>query len=125
MTSQMAQAENPAGASMGDGESASSGTFTLQVVSPSVGVTRPLSFPQLPAATTVKQLKDKIRESLPMRPSDDNQRLIHRGRLLAREDETMLEIFGQDTVCQFQRQLVMQLLMPPSSSNHPSLGPYI
>jgi hypothetical protein len=95
----MSQAENPGGPSMGDGESTSSGTFTLQVVSPSVGVTGPLSFPQLPPGTTVKQLKEKIRESLPMRPSDDHQRLIHRGRLLAKENETMSEIFGQETVC--------------------------
>lgn len=95
----MSQAENLGELSMGDGESTSSGTFTLQVVSPSVGVTGPLSFSQLPSGTTVKQLKEKIRESLPMRPSDDHQRLIHRGRLLAKENETMSEIFGQETVC--------------------------
>ena len=72
--------------------------FHLQVVSPSSGVNGPLSFPQLPVDTTVKQLKEKIREALPMRPSDDLQRLIHRGRLLARENETMSDIFGQETV---------------------------
>jgi len=83
---------------MGNGESTSFETFPLQVVSPSVGVTGPLSFPQLPYGTTVKQLKEKIRESLPMRPSDDHQRLIHRGHLLAKENETMLEIFGQERV---------------------------
>jgi hypothetical protein len=95
----MSQAENLADPSMEDGEGTSSRTFTLQVVSPSVGVTGPLFFPQLPSGTTVKQLKEKIRESLPIRPSDDHQRLIHRGRLLAKEDETMSEIFGQETVC--------------------------
>jgi hypothetical protein len=73
--------------------------FTLQVVSPSVGVNGPLSFSQLPTATTIKQLKERIREALSIRPPDENQRLIHRGRLLARETETMAEIFGQDTVC--------------------------
>lgn len=94
----MSQAENLGDPSMEDGEITSSEPFTLQVVSPSVGVAGPLSFRQLPSGTTVKQLKEKIRESLPMRPADDQQRLIHRGRLLAREDETMLEIFGQETV---------------------------
>lgn len=83
----------------GVGESASSGMFTLQVVSPSPGVAGPMSFPQLSSGITVKQLKEKIREFLPMRPANDQQRLIHRGRLLARDDETMLEIFGQETVC--------------------------
>src|ERR1700761_6177902 len=73
-------------------------SFTLVVVSPSVGAASRLSFPHTPATTTVKQLKAKIRDSLPSRPPDDGQRLIHRGRMLARETETMLDIFGQETV---------------------------
>jgi hypothetical protein len=72
--------------------------FTLQIISPSIGVTGPLSFPLLPATTTVKELKAKIRDALPSKPVDESQRLIHRGRMLARETETMLEIFGQETV---------------------------
>jgi hypothetical protein len=85
--------------SPGDSEQTKVEAFHLQVVSPSAGVNGPLSFRQLPVDTTVKQLKEKIREALPMRPSDDLQRLIHRGRLLARENETMSDIFGQETVC--------------------------
>jgi hypothetical protein len=73
-------------------------SFTLVVVSPSVGVNNPLTFPHLPATTTVKQLKAKIRDALPSKPVDESQRLIHRGRMLGREVETMLEIFGQETV---------------------------
>jgi hypothetical protein len=30
---------------------------------------------------------------------DEHQRLIYRGRLLGRETDTMLDIFGQETVC--------------------------
>jgi hypothetical protein len=73
--------------------------FTLQVVSPSVGVSSPLSFPHLAATTTIKELKAKIRDALPSKPTDDHQRLIHRGRMLGRETETMLDVFGQETVC--------------------------
>ena len=72
--------------------------FTLHVVSPSVGVSGPLNFEGLPATTTVKELKGRIRDVLPSKPQDENQRLIHRGRMLGREAETMLEIFGQETV---------------------------
>lgn len=72
--------------------------FTLVIVSPSVGVAGPLTFSQLPASTTVKEVKTKIRDSIPLQPSDDSQRLIHRGRMLGRDDETMLEIFGQEAV---------------------------
>ncbi|KAF4631803.1 hypothetical protein G7Y89_g6329 [Cudoniella acicularis] len=73
-------------------------SFTLLIVSPSVGVSSPLSFPHLPATTTVKQLKARIRDALPSKPVDESQRLIHRGRMLGRDSETMLDIFGQETV---------------------------
>lgn len=71
----------------------------LQIVSPSVGVNRPLLFPELPAVMTIKQLKERIRQSLPLRPADENQRLIHRGRALLRDSDTLLDIFGADAVC--------------------------
>ena len=73
-------------------------SFTLQVVSPSVGVSMPLVFPQLPATTSIKELKAKIRAVLPSQPTDENQRLIHRGRMLGNENETMADVFGRDTV---------------------------
>lgn len=74
-------------------------TFTLQVVSPSVGIPQPLALQGLPKDTTVKQLKERIRNAVNTKPTDQAQRLIHRGRLLARDDETMTEIFGQEAVC--------------------------
>ncbi|KAK6077304.1 ubiquitin family protein [Seiridium cupressi] len=72
--------------------------FTLQIISPSVAVPQPLNFASLPANTTVRQLREKIRSAIDARPSDQAQRLIHRGRLLSRDDDTMLEIFGEDTI---------------------------
>ena len=72
--------------------------FTLVIVSPSTGVASPLTFPQLPVVTTVSQLKAKIRDVLPSKPLNESQRLIHRGRLLGRDTESMLEIFGQEAV---------------------------
>ena len=73
-------------------------SFTLVIVSPSTGVASPLTFPRLPVVTTVGQLKAKIRDVLPSKPLNESQRLIHRGRLLGRDTESMLEIFGQETV---------------------------
>lgn len=73
-------------------------TVNLQVVSPSVGISRPLLFPGIAASTTVKQLKEKIRQSVASRPADENQRLIHRGRAIVRETDTLLEIFGAEAV---------------------------
>lgn len=69
----------------------------LQIVSPSAGVGN-LRFPDLPAATTLRQLKEKIRETLSWHPADDHQRLIHRGRLLARDTDTLQNVFGEEPV---------------------------
>ena len=80
-----------------EGQSAQS-TFTLQIVSPSVGVSAPLSFPGLPITTNLKELKAKIRDILPSRPADEDQRLIHRGRMLGNATETMVNIFGEAAV---------------------------
>jgi hypothetical protein len=70
----------------------------LQIVSPSAGVGS-LRFPDTPATTTVQQLREKIRGSLASRPADDQQRLIHRGRLLARDTDTLKDVFGEEAVC--------------------------
>lgn len=72
-------------------------TFTLHIISPSLGSHGPFSFPNLPTATTVQELKAKIRERVQTKPHNDHQRLIHRGRQLT-EVETMADIFGQETV---------------------------
>lgn len=69
----------------------------LQIVSPSAGVGS-LRFPDLPAATTIRQLKEKIREVLASRPADEDQRLIHRGRLLARDTDTLRDVLGEESV---------------------------
>ena len=74
-------------------------TFTLQVLSQSVGVNGPLTLPDLPVTTTVAELKSKIRDKLlPASADEARQRLIYRGRLLIRSDETMRELFGNETV---------------------------
>ncbi|KPM43556.1 hypothetical protein AK830_g2993 [Neonectria ditissima] len=94
-------------------------TVNLQVVSPSVGVNRPLMFPGLAATTTVKQLKDKIRETLPLRPADENQRLIHRGRAITRETDTLLNIFGADAL-RIPDQQTMHLVIRDAHDSHAS-----
>ncbi|KAG5958532.1 hypothetical protein E4U58_005336 [Claviceps cyperi] len=95
----------------------------LQIVSPSVGVDRPLLFPELPAATTIKQLKDKIRHALPTRPPDESQRLIHRGRVLLREADSLLDIFGAESLRTPDRQTIHLVVRDPVDGHSPSLVP--
>ncbi|KAF9775038.1 hypothetical protein IL306_006863 [Fusarium sp. DS 682] len=103
-------------------------TVNLQVLSPSVGVNRPLLFPNLPANTTIKQLKDKIRQTLPLRPPDDHQRLIHRGRAIVRESDTLVDIFGADVISTSEQQTIHLVVRdmtdnPSSTPNAPSAPP--
>jgi len=72
--------------------------FTLQMISPSVRVDSPIIFENILPTTTVKQVKAKFRDAIPSKPEDELQRLVHRGRILARETETMLDIFGEEAV---------------------------
>lgn len=74
-------------------------SVNIAIVSPSVAVNAPLNFPGLPASTTVAQLKERIRDSLDAKPSNEQQRLIHQGKLLSREIDTLLEVFGEQKVC--------------------------
>ena len=99
--------------------------FTLSIISPSVSVPSPLTFPQLLATTTVKDLKSKIRDVLPSKPADEHQRLIHRGRLLGREMETMEDVFGKDTVSKLHSILSKYLTNISCSLQTPSLRLYI
>lgn len=75
-------------------------SVNLQVLSPSTAATssRPLVFPGLAATTTVRQLKEKIRQALPLKPTDAQQRLIYRGRPLAQDGDTLLTVLGEEVV---------------------------
>ncbi|RKF77517.1 putative ubiquitin family protein [Golovinomyces cichoracearum] len=88
-------------------------TFPLQIVSPSVGIPQTLEFRELSVNLKVKDLKTLIRDSLVCRPSEKSQRLIHRGRMLTRETETMLEIFGEEVLSSSVVQ-VIHLVLPPA-----------
>ncbi|KAL2670792.1 hypothetical protein Neosp_014594 [[Neocosmospora] mangrovei] len=107
------------------GSSVDDQTVNLQVVSPSVGVNRPLLFPGIAANTTVKQLKERIRQTLPLRPSDEHQRLIHRGRAIVRESDTLLDIFGADALRTPEQQTIHLVIRDTrdSQSSTPTVPP--
>lgn len=73
-------------------------TVNLSIRSPSPEVPNPLLFSSLPVATTVGQLKLRIKDEVPSNPEPQRQRLIHRGRLLSNDNDTILNVFGQRLV---------------------------
>lgn len=90
-----AEATSSSAVPLSEGNSLSA---NISIVSPSVAVNAPLNFPGLPASTTVAQLKERIRDALDTKPSNEQQRLIHQGKLLSRENDSLLDIFGEQKV---------------------------
>ncbi|KAJ1329625.1 homocysteine-responsive endoplasmic reticulum-resident ubiquitin-like domain member 1 protein [Microdochium nivale] len=82
----------------------------LHILSPSPGVPQPLLLHGIPTTTTIRQLKDRLRNTLDAKPADNAQRLIHRGRLLACDDDTLLDVFGQDAIRSAERQTLHLVL---------------
>ncbi|PHH79811.1 hypothetical protein CDD82_2167 [Ophiocordyceps australis] len=115
--------EPPKSRPQGSAQSPEPLLVNLQVVSPSVGVTRPLLFPELPATTTIKQLKDRIRQTLPLQPADDNQRLIHRGRALLRDSDSLLDVLGSEALRTSERQTI-HLVIRDTSEAQPARTPH-
>ncbi len=71
----------------------------LRVISPSRGVPTPITYADLPAATTVRVLKEKLRGELEAStPSDVRLRLIHRGRVLSSDEATLEDVLGATAV---------------------------
>ncbi|KAI0124276.1 ubiquitin family protein [Xylariales sp. AK1849] len=96
--------------------------FKLQIISPSLAVGNRLTFDDLPANTTVRELKGKIRDALDAKPIDQTQRLIHRGRLLARDTETLLDVFGEETLRDTEPKVLHLVLRDISDGPTPASG---
>jgi hypothetical protein len=82
-----------------------------------------LPFNNLSQSTTVGQLKVLIQTTLPAAPSSEAQRLIYRGRVLIREEDTLLDILGRDTIELHEPQSIhlvirdARLNVPPQAAN--------
>lgn len=71
-------------------------TVNLKVLSPSAegGV----HFADIPTTTTIRELRQRIQDAAPSRPSPDRMRLIYRGRVVANDNDTLGNLFGSDNV---------------------------
>lgn len=75
-----------------------------------------LYFPSLPPETTIAELKSRIRDAIHTSPAPDRQRLIHKGRVAARESDKLLDVFGRLSAEQFVFHLVIR------DGNNPTSG---
>jgi hypothetical protein len=72
----------------------------LRVLSPSAELEGGISFPDLPTATTIQQLRTRIQDAAPSKPTTDRMRLIYRGRVLVNDTDTLATVFGAESVRQ-------------------------
>ncbi|SPN98823.1 uncharacterized protein DNG_01864 [Cephalotrichum gorgonifer] len=103
-----------------DAISADQLSINLKVISPSLS--QPLLLSDLPAASTIQQLKERIRQELPTRPADNQQRLIYRGRMVNRAEEKLLGLFGEDMIRSSDQQSI-HLIIPDQSESPATTTP--
>ncbi|KAL8918586.1 MAG: hypothetical protein Q9172_005357 [Xanthocarpia lactea] len=76
-------------------------TIVLNVLSPSTEeVPKKLTFSDIPISTTVRALKERIQNTVPARPPLLRQRLIYQGKVLASDEITLKDVFGQEAPIQ-------------------------
>ena len=74
-------------------------TINLKILSPSTEVEGGVNLADVPASTTVKELRSRIQNAVPSKPATDRMRLIYRGRVIANDAESLGNVFGTDNVC--------------------------
>ncbi|KAL8943149.1 MAG: hypothetical protein Q9211_001078 [Gyalolechia sp. 1 TL-2023] len=92
-------------------------TIVLNVVSPSRDeIPNKLTFSAIPVATTVRALKERIQEVVPARPALSRQRLIYQGKVLASDEASLKDVFGQEAVNKSEP-LSLHLVLSPLPPN--------
>ncbi|KAJ4315978.1 hypothetical protein N0V94_005670 [Neodidymelliopsis sp. IMI 364377] len=69
-------------------------TLDLKILSPSSEIEGGIRLQDLPASTTVRELRLKIQHVAPSNPGPERMRLIYRGRLVANDADTLENVFG-------------------------------
>ncbi|KAL8738783.1 MAG: hypothetical protein Q9181_000461 [Wetmoreana brouardii] len=99
-------------------------TIVLNILSPSTEeIPNKLSFSDIPVSTTVRALKEKIQYAVAARPSLQRQRLIYQGKVLASDQASLKDVFGQDAIDRPEPLSLHLVLSPPAVSHTPSSVP--
>ena len=104
----------------GDPQPSEQVLIDLKVLSPSTEVNGDLFFANIPAVTTVGELKIKIRDEIATRPAVERMRLIYRGRVMATDTDSMFDVFGRDNVYLSRTSYIIYANHPSRSSGLPS-----
>ncbi|OAG01907.1 uncharacterized protein CC84DRAFT_1151972 [Paraphaeosphaeria sporulosa] len=97
----------------------------LKILSPSAEVEGGVQLTDIPAATTIRELRQRIHDAAPSRPATDRMRLIYRGRVVANDSDSLLTVFGADNIRTSKDQSLHLVLRElPSAASAPSPAPH-
>ncbi|CAO1599380.1 hypothetical protein XANCAGTX0491_003110 [Xanthoria calcicola] len=93
-------------------------TIILNVLSPSTEeVPKKLTFADIPISTTIRALKEKIQTTVPAQPPLLRQRLIYQGKVLASDETSLKDVFGQEAINRSEP-LSLHLVLSPAPKSH-------
>ncbi|KAL1598649.1 hypothetical protein SLS60_007789 [Paraconiothyrium brasiliense] len=97
----------------------------LKILSPSAEVEGGIHLVDLPANTTIRELRQRIQDVAPSRPAIDRMRLIYRGRVVANDNDTLANVFGAENIRESKDQSLHLVLRElPSTASAPSPPPH-
>ncbi|KAL8733140.1 MAG: hypothetical protein Q9166_002332 [cf. Caloplaca sp. 2 TL-2023] len=93
-------------------------TIVLNVLSPSTEeIPKKLTFSDITISTTVRALKERIQNTVPARPPFSRQRLIYQGKVLASDETSLKDVFGQEAINRSEP-LSLHLVLSPAPASH-------
>ncbi|KAF1837418.1 hypothetical protein BDW02DRAFT_544019 [Decorospora gaudefroyi] len=95
--------------------------INLKVLSPSAEVEGGVNLAQLPASTTVQELRIRIQDAVPSKPATERMRLIYRGRVVANDADTLSSVFGAENIRENPDQSLHLVLREMPTNGPPSL----
>ncbi|KAI0612311.1 Ubiquitin family protein [Pyrenophora tritici-repentis] len=98
-------------------------TINLKILSPSTEVEGGVNLADVPASTTVKELRSRIQNAVPSKPATDRMRLIYRGRVVANDAETLGNVFGTDNIRENNDQSLHLVLRELPANENPPFRP--
>ncbi|KAF3043543.1 hypothetical protein E8E11_004348 [Didymella keratinophila] len=99
--------------------------INLKVLSPSSEIEGGIHLQDLPASTTVGELRLRIQDAVASKPGPERMRLIYRGKVVANDADTLETVFGADNLRESKDQSLHLVLreLPQALSTSSSPGP--
>ncbi|KAI4944460.1 hypothetical protein J4E86_009519 [Alternaria arbusti] len=98
-------------------------TVNLKILSPSSDFEGGVNLADVPASTTVKELRSRIQDAAPSKPAPERMRLIYRGRVVANDADTLSNVFGVDNLRENKDQSLHLVLRELPTTGNPPASP--